>query len=345
MEDLLTTKLHNAFSVRNDLNMWRALRATRRLFLDGLDHGRSRMESYVAGTKGAQHFLRDLRFESGLDSEGTGGWTPLRYACMAGYYSIVEELLLLGGDPNIPAEEMTSWSGAGFARSTVLHTTVIFCRGPTLRPTLEKLLLHRADPEAVCGSSKKSVLACALASEHPAAVRHWLELLPGDWDLSRKESNLGGGLRLIGSAALLGDGTEQHALVRKLLEAGPLEPTVASPVAFLLLYCVMGPDNVGILDLLREHDVPLPVNARLPEAARQIKPFDQFGHGRLGGLRHLEGLTALSVAAVAGKVQIAKWLLAQRADPSLKNVSGMRAVDFAKRNGFANSIGTLLAGE
>jgi len=268
-------------------------------------------------------------------NDGQDGWTPLRWAAIAGSAQVVKGLLRARADVESP----TSAPLHRFCHlkgTTVLGSAMTFCRGAEGRQVLDALVDAKADPMS-CTSDFHVLHPPALAAYFGSldSLAWWLDRFP-EWDVGQPEGAFGHSL-----GALAMERCPPDALIARRLEERGLSFGAMShlQVSNTMLTCVNGThDSTDMLRFLRDGGHNQANCRRFPQFP--VKALTWAGHvaARCGStdplMLHLDlfdGATALHAAVEAGKFEQVQWLLANDADPSIANAKGVTPLQLAEK--------------
>eukprot|EP00397_Hematodinium_sp_SG-2012_P012309 GEMP01012475.1.p1 GENE.GEMP01012475.1~~GEMP01012475.1.p1 ORF type:complete len:652 (+),score=96.99 GEMP01012475.1:85-2040(+) len=343
----------------------RQLLAFTHIWLRGL---RDVEDNYHADDNTLVTFLEKYLFTT--PHEFDGGCTPLRFACISGNVNIARQLLEEKADleANLKKSGHDSLLFAEKGFSILCHTIRLCCCSEH-EDILNLLVSHKANLH-----SPKHMDVLAAASCSPSlskrGARWFLRTFP-DWDVNRKSV----GKDAVGSSrwplycSLYASADLDY--VRLLcehnadfgLQAWPMSdtaftmacslcPTASPDIAEYILHKIrqrLGEDGANgatsiNIQLIRDEvnrrtgmNAPCWIRACLKaKRAMNIGPAD----ARNVFLRFM-GATPLLIAASEGKDRVCKWLLDEKADPSIANMDGKTPLSLAQELGFQRVIDVL----
>eukprot|EP00928_Gymnodinium_smaydae_P083387 TRINITY_DN66626_c0_g1_i1.p1 TRINITY_DN66626_c0_g1~~TRINITY_DN66626_c0_g1_i1.p1 ORF type:complete len:687 (-),score=81.87 TRINITY_DN66626_c0_g1_i1:47-2035(-) len=286
----------------------------------------------------AKRFLEEYRFEGIEDNDA--GWTPLRFAVIANEPAVVKALLSLGASIEVKVDRpMPAY--LHFKGTTVLGTAMAFCRGDDGRKILDMLLEHKADTQ--CKTADFHVLSpvgIAAYFANKDALIWWLGRFP-QWDISQPEGSFGHDLlALTMQFADPRDIDASRALVERGTDVNTAGYLNASK---MMLSCAnMKHDSTVFLQLMLESGGFMQMDLPRTPVATDLKILTRVGHiatwfgstdPLMTHLKLYDGATALLGAVDAGKINQARWLLANRADANIANSCGVTPLKLAHATG------------
>eukprot|EP00397_Hematodinium_sp_SG-2012_P011987 GEMP01012142.1.p1 GENE.GEMP01012142.1~~GEMP01012142.1.p1 ORF type:complete len:644 (+),score=128.31 GEMP01012142.1:155-2086(+) len=312
-------------------------------------------------------FLENYAFATPHDFDG--GWTPLRFACIGGNVNAVRQLLEESADPEA---NLARPGGANFPMekgSSILCHTIRLCCSSEHEEILDLLVAHKAKLESP--SHLDALTSASLSLSLNKRGAHWFLRTFPDWDVNKRsvaDDNMSIPIwPLAASLCASADLPYVRLLLEHNAELGlqtwPMSdsaftmacafcPTASPDIAEYILHKIrqrLGEDSANgatsiNIQLIRDEvnrrtgmNAPCWIRACLKaKRAMNIGPAD----ARNVFLRFM-GATPLLIAASEGKDRVCKWLLDEKADPSIANMDGKTPLSLAQERGFQRVIDVL----
>eukprot|EP00397_Hematodinium_sp_SG-2012_P005405 GEMP01005425.1.p1 GENE.GEMP01005425.1~~GEMP01005425.1.p1 ORF type:complete len:663 (+),score=141.13 GEMP01005425.1:206-2194(+) len=284
-----------------------------------------------------------------------GGWTPLRYACMAGNVAVVKQLLDKGVDVEAPLCETCAVLGFGRG-TTILGHIAHLAMTEDHCACLDLLLAYKADPRP---AGRYDTLSLASMNRSPAKLgAHWVLSRFPKWDVNAKSGDTFGINIQITPVTVwsLHSGDVNFDYLSLLVECRADITTGATGIGHDVFcnLCSSSPNSSTELIEYVAHIASQQSAQRTPDQRFNINRRVKLSPWWFPivikvllwcniGPRALQeqlifqhGATALLLAANEGKQRICRWLLEHSADPSISNSSGDTPLSIANKRGFSD---------